>query len=116
MAAPNNAIRFAAEPLRQALFGAIGGVYAPIGGAFESPIRQLMVQNLTDALCLFSFDGVNDHFVLDAGATLFLDICANKSDQGGILVLPANSFIWIQDGGIAPTLGAVTVSAFYGQS
>ncbi len=116
MAAPSSAIRFAAEPLRQIAFGAIGGAYATIGTAFENPIRQLLVQNFTDAACLFSFDGVNDHFVLDGGSTMILDICANKSDQGGIFVLPVGTFIWVQDAGVAPTLGACIVSAFYGQS
>lgn len=118
MASPNNAVRWAAENLRSVAFGAIGAQFTPIGDAIENPVRQIMLENATDVRLIFSTDGTNDKFTLAAGASVFFDITSNRTDMGGTFNLNAgqNSFLWVADNGVAPSLGAVYFSVFYGQS
>ena len=112
----NLAIRLAAEPLRSLAFGSISGTYAGIGTAFVNPCRILLVQNLTDETMLFSFDGVNDHFVLPAEGFVLIDVESNKTTTGGALNIPVGTRIYAKDAGTPPTTGAVYVSTFYGAS
>jgi hypothetical protein len=46
--------------------------------ALSHPARLIKVDNFTDQDMKFSFDGVNDHFVLHAGSTMIMDISSNK--------------------------------------
>lgn len=112
MATYNKAIRFAAEPLRSIAFGAIGVGYAAIGVPFVHPIRMLSILNNTDAILTFSYDGVNDHFVLGAGSAMILDLTSNKSIPMGFYIAE-NSSIWVKELGV-PTQESVYVSAYYG--
>src|SRR6188508_3260382 len=101
-----------ADVVRTLAFGGISGTYANVGGVFTRPIRIMIVQNYTDALCTFSFDGGNDHFVLSAGSQLVLDITSNEF-QGNGLVEGVNTQMQVKGG---PTTGSVYISAFYAKS
>jgi hypothetical protein len=114
MSSPMNASRVAAETLRTAAFGDIGADYTLVGDLFANNIRILTVENRTNAALLFSLDGVNDWINLNAGASTVLDLCSNRSDMGGALVLSANTGIWVKQSAV-PTLGTVYVSSIYGQ-
>lgn len=107
----NNAIRLYPETLRSLAFGSISGTYAGIGSAFLQPSRILYVLNNTDVLLTFSFDGVNDHFVLPSSGFLLLDVTANKTNTGGAFSIAEGQRIYVKG---APTSGSAYVSTFYG--
>lgn len=106
------AIRLLAEPLRSLAAASVVGTYVAIGTAFEHPSRILLVQNLTDQTVAFSFDGIDDHFVLPANGFLLTDFTANKTHQMGAF-LAQGTIIYVKEVG-NPTTGSVYVSTFYG--
>ena len=110
----NLAIRLACEPLRSRSFGSISGTYAGIGTSLNNPARILFVQNLTDVTLLFSFDGVNDHFILPSNGFLLLDVMGNKSIPGGAFYVGEGTRIYVKESSGAPTSGSACVTSFYG--
>lgn len=107
------AVRMYPEVLRTLAFGSISGTYAGIGAAFLNPIRIMHVTNTTDVLLTFSFDGVNDHFVVPAGSFLLLDVTTNKSQNGGSLCISQGDRIYVKG---APTSGSVYLATFFGKN
>lgn len=106
------AIRMLAEPVRSIAFGSISGTYAGIGAFFANPIRILLVQNLSDALLMFSLDGLDDHFPVNADSFVLLDVTANKTiDQGAFFA--QGTRVYVKEIG-TPSTGSVYVSVFYG--
>jgi hypothetical protein len=108
------AIRLRAETLRTVLFGSISGTYMGIGTAFNHPIRIFHLQNLTDQLLIFSFDGINDTLALPSNGFLLLDVTSNKTIQQGFFLADGDR-IYVKDNGTPATTGAVYLSVFYGQ-
>lgn len=107
------AIRILPEPVRTIAFGAIGAGYMGIGTAIDNPARLFFLQNLTDQLLMFSWDGVTDHFPLPSEGFLLMDVTSNKSISQGFFVGEGTRF-YVRDTGIAPTVGAVYLAVFYG--
>jgi len=105
-------IRMRAEPLRSLAFGSILGSYVQIGTPLNHGASQILVQNLTDSLMGFSFDGIVDHFVLPAGGFFLSDIASNKALGQG-LFLPKGDGIWVKFI-VAPAAGSIYFSSFYG--
>jgi hypothetical protein len=108
------AIRLRADEQRSLAFGSIGAAYMGIGAAFSHPIRIIFVQNLTDALLQFSFDGVTDHFPLPSNGFLLLDIMANKTNFAEGFYIAEGYRLYVKEIG-SPSSGAVYVSNFYGE-
>jgi hypothetical protein len=108
---PLMAIRLKMEPVRELVGTLIGGGYTPIGSAFAHTIRQIFVQNLTNALLMFSLDGVNDHFPLPPSGFLLLDVTSNKSIGQGYFIAEGTR-IYVDEIGV-PTTGSVYVSVMY---
>lgn len=106
------AIRLIPEPVRYLAYTSIGSSYMGIGTQILNPIRILRIQNLTDAILIFSFDGVNDHEVLAANSFLLLDITANKAAGNGYF-LAEGTRIYVKELG-TPTEGSVYVTVYYG--
>ena len=106
------AIRMLPEEVRTLGFAAIGAAYMGIGAGFTKPIRILHVQNLTDELLMFSFDGLKDHFPLAASGYLLLDITSNKTASQGFF-LAEGQRLYVKEIE-PPTTGSVYVTAFYG--
>ena len=107
------ALRIVPEIVRKVAFGAIGAAYIGIGTAMSRPIRIFVVQNLTDATLMFSFDGINDHFPMPPNGYMLLDITANKTiDQG--FFLAQGQRLYVQAELAFPTQGAVYLTTFYG--
>lgn len=111
MSGPNLAIRLLAETLRTLAFGSISGTYAGIGTALLHPARLIYIVNQTDVLLTFSFDGVNDHFVIPANSYILIDITSNMTLTGGAFALAQGTRIYVKG---SPTMGAVYLSVFYG--
>jgi hypothetical protein len=107
-------IRILPEELRSLPFTtiAMSAAYTGIGTAFAHPIRIFELQNLTDELMFFSFDGVTDHIALPANGFLLLDITTNKTATQGFFI-GEGTRIYVRYSSI-PTLGAVYLMAFYG--
>lgn len=108
----NLSIRYRAEPVRTAAFGAIVAGYTGVGTAVSHPVRQFLLQNLTDATVMFSFDGVNDHFPLPANGFFLSDITSNAAVSMGFFLAEGDR-LYVKEVGV-PTIGNVYFSAFYG--
>lgn len=107
------AVRLYPEVLRTLAFGSISGTYAAIGTGLSNPSRILYIVNTTDVLLTFSFDGVNDHFVIPASSYMLIDITSNTSIQGGFINVAQGQKIYVKG---APTLGSVYLSTFFGSN
>lgn len=113
MAAANLPIRFRAEILRSIAFGSISGTYAGVGLPLANPCRQFKIDNLTDALMIFSIDGVNDHFVVPSNGFFLNDVSSNTSQYGGFYIAQGDR-LYVRQASSAPTSGSVYFSVFYG--
>lgn len=109
------AIRLVPEAVRSLGFAAIGAAYMGVGTAIDNAARIIVIQNLTDEEVMFSFDGLDDHLPLPTRGHLVLDISANKTLQTGFFMAEGQR-LYVKHNGVAPTLGHVYFSIFYGQS
>ena len=105
-------IRLAPEEVRTLTFGSIGATYMGVGSVMTKPIRIFLLQNLTDAELMFSFDGITDHLPLPANGYILLDITANKTRESGYY-LAEGTRIYVKETG-TPTSGNVYLTTFYG--
>jgi hypothetical protein len=105
-------IRYKAEPIRTIAAGSIMAGYIRVGTALVFPCRQFKIDNLTDALLMFSIDGINDHFVVPSNGFFLSDIMSNEGEGEGFF-LSARDSLWVRILG-TPTTGNVYFSVFYG--
>lgn len=105
-------VQIRSETQRSLAFGSIGENYTLIASALARPVRILIVQNLTDALLQFSYDGFVNHFVLPAGGQMIIDGTTNRVEN-------ANGFFFSIGTRISvkrietPTKGSVYLSTLY---
>jgi len=111
MSAQNLSTRIYPEVLRSLAFGSISGTYAGIGSGLLNPARIVYLVNDTDVLLTFSFDGINDHFVIPSRAFLLLDVTTNKTDVGGCFTVAQGQRVYAKG---SPTTGNVYLTTFYG--
>lgn len=107
------AVSIHAEP--QSVLAAAGVLagYSAVG-TLVNPCRIFLLQNLTDAAVQFSFDAVNDHFPLAAGATLIIDLNSNRSNSPCMgSVIPARTTVYAKRIGV-PATGSIYLTPFYG--
>jgi hypothetical protein len=111
----NLSIRALPEPVRSTAFGSITGTYTGIGAPFDNPVHWFMVQNLTDAPVMISWDGINDHFPLPANGYVIMDVATNKTLTGGTFMVAQGTRFYVRSLTVTdPTLGSVYLSIFYG--
>lgn len=113
MAIATLANRMLFEPQRELAFGAIVAGYMGVGTAVSHPVRQFLIQNLTDATLQFSFNGIDDHFPLPANGFFLNDITSNKSVSQGFFLAEGDR-LYVKTLG-APTTGSVYFSVVYGR-
>lgn len=101
------------EPLRSLGFVSITLSYVGVGSPFANPCRMIMIDNLTDAELMVSFDGVNDHTVVAANSGKVLDYASNKILPVGQLEQPLGTRVYVKYIGSAPTIHNVYVSVIY---
>lgn len=106
------AIKLLFEPMRSLAFGSIVSGYMGVGTSLSNPVRQIFVQNLTDGTLTFSFNGVDDHFVLPTQGFLLLDITSNKTQNTGFYI-EKGSRLYVKRLD-TPSLGSVYFSVMYG--
>lgn len=109
----NLAIQIWPETLRSLAFGSISGTYMGIGSATLNPTRIYWIQNNTDTSLTFSWDGINDHFMLPSDGFLLLDVTANKTSTGGMAAVPTGTRTYVKG---SPTTGTVDLTIFYGRN
>lgn len=105
-------IRVAFETEKTLSFGSVGVGFTLIGSNFQHNIRLLVIQNLTDAILTFSFDGVNNTITLPSMGQVIFDWASDKSNIAADLMMAIGRGVWVKQSGV-PTSGAVYVSAFY---
>lgn len=98
------------EPQRTLAFAAIGAAYMGVGTGITHPARQFLIQNLTDAVLQFSFNGIDDHFPIPANGFFLSDITSNKALAG--FYLSQGQRLYVKQLGI-PSLGSVYFSVIY---
>ncbi len=106
-------VRIVPDVLRIRGFGGIGAAYLAVGSVFAHPMRIINIQNLTDAILLFSFDGENDHVVVPNESGIIYDFCTNRVGMAGAMISNGTT-IFVKHAGVAPTSGNVYISCFYG--
>lgn len=111
---PSLSIRQRFEPVRTLAAGSIAAGYTGVGTVLAHPARLIFIQNLTDALVMFSFDGVNDHFPLPANGFLLEDITSNKTTKAGTFNIAEGDRLYVKQSGV-PTTGSVYFSVMYAQ-
>jgi len=105
-------VRMVPDTLRSLAFGGIGANYAPVGSVFAHPMRLINIQNLTDAILLFSFDGVTDHVIVPNESGIIYDFCTNRVGMAGAMISNGTT-MYVKQSGV-PTSGSVYISCFYG--
>jgi hypothetical protein len=104
-------IRLELEPLRSLGFASIGTAYIGVSTPIDNPARLLLIQNFTDAVLMFSFNGIDDHFPVQKQAALVLDISANKTVSSGFFI-EQGSRLYVKEID-TPSSGSVYFSVFY---
>lgn len=106
------AISLFPEPMRSLVAGSISATYAKVGTPLVNPSRILLIQNQTDSLLVFSFDGVNDHIPIPSQGFVLFDCTTNKTVEVGAFIASGIQFYVKQI--VAPTVGSVYISTVYG--
>lgn len=106
------AIRARFEEQRSLGFASISGTYAGVGSSLSNPARMVIVNNLTDATLQFSIDGITDHFVLAAQASMVLDLSSNQTREQGFFMAEGDR-LYVKEID-NPTSGSVYFSVIYG--
>jgi len=106
-------IKIIPDTLRSIAFGDIGADYVALGSVFVHPMRIINIQNLTNAVLTFSFDGVNDHQVVPNESGIIFDFCTNRVGTLGA-VIGIGTQIWVKQTSEAPASGDVYLSCYYG--
>ena len=113
-----SSITFRADEIRELAFGSIGATYSNVGTAFRQIMRQVLIQNFTDQILRFSFEpngDTPDHLDLAANTSMIIDITANKTEEPGWFVSQGTQMA-VRRLGAAPTVGFVSISAFFGKT
>lgn len=108
------AIKAAFEPIRVVEYGDIHFTYSTFGLPFAHPIQWLKIDNQTDAVLWYSFDGVSDHIRIVPSGFLVWDIGSNKALGQG-LFLPEHTQVHVRyASGSSLTYGDTVMSVSYG--
>ena len=107
-----NSTRLIADPVHSLAAGSMSAAYMGIGPVFDHSGRMVLVNNLTDDILTFSYDGVNDHFILPVYTSLLLTIDWNKDSVDDYLAIPKGSRLYVKHSSYTPTVGSVYVTYF----
>ncbi len=113
----SNSVRAYPEPLRTIGFASIGVGFTALGTPFDNPIRLFKIVNTTDQTILVSWDGIVSHDIVPSNGFVLYDISSNKTSNSNDWNFAQGTQIFVTYSGVvAPTLGAVDLVTFYGQS
>ncbi len=100
------------DELRSLGFASIGA-YAGVGPSFTNPVRILMLDNLTDADLIVSFDGIIDKTVVASRSGKVIDVATNRLGPVNQLEQPVGDRVYIRSISALPTSGSFYVSVMY---
>jgi len=106
-------IKLDTNNVKSIAYGATGAAYMGVGTSFESPVRKLHIENITDAKMMVSLDGINDHFPMVPCGFISLDCTWNKSIESGFF-LSEGERVYVRRMDDVPTKGAIYVTTFKG--
>lgn len=112
-----DSVIFRADEIRELAFGSIEGTYTPVGTSFTHIMRQIVINNFTDQILRFSFDPLGetpDHLDLGPNTAMIVDVTANKTSEPGWFI-SKGTVMAVKHLGSAPTVGFVSISAFFGK-
>jgi hypothetical protein len=112
MASTNSAVIANIDTVRALTFNLIGASFVGVGIASTAPVRSILIQNNTDAVLWFSFDGINNHFPLASYSQVIFDLIENIGSGDGCYIAK-NSILFVKRFGV-PTVGSVYVTFVYG--
>jgi len=107
-------IRVGYEDVKTLNYSSITNSYKAVGSPIQNFCRILIIQNLTDKIMMFSFDGSHDHLPLNAESSIVLDLTANKNSDRGFF-FPNGQPLYVKYVDGAPTKNAVYLTALYGE-
>ncbi len=107
-------VRLKCDPQRVIAYTDIDVAYMGVGSSLQHPARIIYIYNATNTLIQFSYDGVNDNFVLPSQGLKTLDIATNRSTEMGIF-LPAGDRLYVKQVAGAPTTGSVYFTVYYSE-
>ncbi len=110
-----SSIRVQYLPVKTLAFGSVVAGYAAIGTPLVDPARIILIQNFTDAAIMVSYDGINDHYPVDAHSYIIWDYCSDSSTNVVGFYVSSGTQIYCKRLSGAPTLGSVYVSVVYGR-
>jgi hypothetical protein len=105
-------LRLRAETCRTLDYTSISTSYTALGAPYGHAIRVAFIQNQTNAHLMFSFDGVNDHFIVPDESFILQDICLNQSINDGLYSAVGSQLYVKRLGPIGS--GAVYATLFWG--
>ena len=109
----NDSVRAAWAPLRSLAFGSILATYVGVGTSLNTPVRIVHILNTTNAALMFSWNGIDDHFVLPTGGYMVIDLTTNQTNGGGFY-LPGAKRLYVKQIGV-PGSGSVYFSLVYSE-
>lgn len=104
-------IKLKFDVLRSLAYTSITSSYVAVGTPLAYQATSVLIQNLTNDAVVFSFDGINDAFVLPASGYLLEDITSNKIQSNGLFISIGES-LWVKNLG-TPSGGSVYFSVMY---
>ncbi|MBK7380688.1 MAG: hypothetical protein IPJ03_17155 [Ignavibacteriales bacterium] len=107
-------VRLKCDPQREIAYGDIDVAYMGVGSSLQHPARIIYIYNGTNTILQFSYDGLDDHFVLPTQGLKTLDIASNRSTEMGIF-LPAGERLYVKQAAGAPTSGSVYFTVYYSE-
>ena len=111
MNSSDNAIKLAFEPLRElTLAGAVVG-FTAVGAPLLYPARMNFINNNTANTIYISLNGVDRHLEIASSTGIVADWSSNKSNQGGVALIPAGTQFWADTG--AAATGSVSIATVY---
>lgn len=100
------------EEMRIVAFGDITANYTAVGNPTSPAVSLFKIVNTTDVILLFSFDNDHDHMAVPAGSSLVVDINANKS-QIGHLLMGKREQLYVKYEDAAPTSGKLYFATMF---
>jgi hypothetical protein len=107
-------VRLKCDLQRAISYADIDVAYMGVGSSLQYPARIIYIFNNTNTMIQFSYDGINDNFVLPSQGLKTLDIATNRSTEMGIF-LPAGDRLYVKQIAGAPTSGSVYFTVYYSE-
>lgn len=101
-------VKLKCETLYTLAYGSVSSSYSLLGQILN-PSSVYFVQNLTDVILTFSFDGIHDNFQLPPNGFLLLDVGTNHG-TAQFLCFQEGTSLYVKG---SPSMQQVNLTSFY---